>query len=179
MQKKYTNLEKARIIELYEHAASTRVIIVAELVHKNRVGREFEKYLGKSKTGWRNNNNKMSIFEKAADSKYKHVKYSTSGNKYKKSPFHVSEVEVLKLAYEHRKKGRKVSQNFIKTKAKIIVLEKQPEKADTFKASNGWFILFCKRHLICFRKHKSGKKYSGEENISKIIQVSILRIENI
>ena len=105
LRKKYTNLEKARIIELHEHAASTRVIAVAEWVRENRVGREIEKYLGKSKTGWRNNNSKISIFEKAADSKYKHVKYSTSGNKYKKSPFRVSEVEVLKLAYEYRKKG--------------------------------------------------------------------------
>ena len=107
--KKYTNLEKACIIELCEHAASTRVITVVEWVRENRVGRKFEKYLGKSKTGWRNNNNKISIIEKAADSKYKHVKYSTSGNKYKKFPFRVSEVEVLKLAYEHRKKGQKVS----------------------------------------------------------------------
>ena len=88
----------------------------------------------------------------------------------------MSEVEVMKLAHEHRKKGRKVSKNFIKTKAKIIVLQKQPEKADTFKASNGWFILFCKRHNIRFRKRKSGKKYSGEENLSKIIEASILMI---
>ena len=87
MRKKYTNLEKARIIELCEHATSTRVIKVAEWVHENRVGREFEKYLGKLKTGWRNNNNKISIIEKVANSKYKYVKYSTSDNKYKNPHF--------------------------------------------------------------------------------------------
>ena len=91
----------------------------------------------------------------------------------------MSEVEVMKLAHEHRKKGRKVSQNFIKTKAKIIVLEKRPEKADIFKERNGWFVLFCKRHCIRFCKCKSGKKHSGEENLSKTIEASILMIENI
>ena len=43
--------------------------------------------------------------EKAADAKCKHAKHSTSGKKHRKSPFHASEAEVLKLTHEPRKKG--------------------------------------------------------------------------
>lgn len=173
VRKQYTNLQKARIIELFERTSEN--MTVAEWVHENKVGREFEKYLGKSKTGWRNDINKKLIMEKAADDRYKNVKYSTSGNRYKKSPYHASEVELFKKIYEHRKNGRKVSKYFIKTTAKMCVQQYQPgSMAKNFKASNGWFYLFCKRRNICFRKRKSGKKYCGEDNLIKIIKVSVL-----
>ena len=48
IRKKHANLQKARMIEKCERAA--RDITVAEWVHKNNVGREFENCLGKYKT---------------------------------------------------------------------------------------------------------------------------------
>ena len=56
----------------------------------------------------------------------------------------------------------------------MCVLEHQPENAANFKASDGWFYLFCKRRKILFRKRKIGKKCCGEENLNKIIKVSFL-----
>ena len=90
---------------------------------QKKFGREFEKHLGKSKTGLRNDNDKNLIMEKSADDHYKNMKYSTSGNKCKKSPCNASELEVLKKMQEHRKKGQKVSKHFVKTIAKTFVLE--------------------------------------------------------
>ena len=49
ISKQNTNLRKNHVIETHERAAGD--VIVAEWVRKNNVGREFEKYLGKSKTG--------------------------------------------------------------------------------------------------------------------------------
>ena len=39
-----------------------------------------------------------------------------------------------------------------------------------FKASNGWFHHFLKQFHIKFRKHKSGKKRSTDENMPKILE---------
>ena len=47
-----------------------------------------------------------------------------------------------------------------------------PGKADTFKASKGWFHRFLCRKDTKFRKRKSRKKATGEDNIDKIIKVS-------
>ena len=80
---------------------------VAEWVRKNNVGREFEKHLGKSKTGLRNDNDKNLIMEKSADDHYKNMKYSTSGNKCKKSPLHMLELEVSKKIQEHRENAER------------------------------------------------------------------------
>ena len=62
IRKKHANLQKARMIETRERTAGD--MTVAEWVHKNNVDREFKKHLGKSKTGWRNGNNKKLIVEK-------------------------------------------------------------------------------------------------------------------
>ena len=56
MRKKHTNLEKVSMLELCERVA--RGTTVTEQMCENRVGRDFEKCLGKSKAGWRNDNNK-------------------------------------------------------------------------------------------------------------------------
>ena len=45
-------------------------------------------------------------------------------------------------------------------------------KANTFKASKGWFYQFLHRKDIKFSKRKRGKKTTGEDNIDKIIKVS-------
>lgn len=45
--------------------------------------------------------------------------------------------------------------------------ELQPDKANDFKASEGWFYRFIKRKNIKFYKRKSGKKYDGEANLDK------------
>lgn len=78
------------------HECTAKNLTLAEWVHKNNANREFENHAGKSKTGWRNDNNKKLIMEKAADDHCKHVKCSTSGNKHRKLPHHLSEVEILK-----------------------------------------------------------------------------------
>ena len=103
IRKKHTNLQKAHMIEKNKRAS--RNTTVAEWVRKNNIGRWFEKHLGKQKTGWRNNNNKNVIMEKAVNNCYKNMKHSTSRNKHKKSPWHVSELEILRKTQEHRKKG--------------------------------------------------------------------------
>ena len=56
------------------------------------------------------------IIEKVADTRYKNVKYSTLGNKYRKLQLHVSEVEVLKLIYEYRKKAKRCSRVLLRPK---------------------------------------------------------------
>ena len=47
-----------------------------------------------------------------------------------------------------------------------------PGKADTFKASKGWFHRFLLRKDTKFRKRKSGKKATGEDSTDEIIKVS-------
>ena len=45
--------------------------------------------------------------------------------------------ELCKLAIEHRAKGQKVSQNFMRMQAKKLIKTGQPSKVDSFKASIG------------------------------------------
>ena len=53
---------------------------------------------------------------------------------------------------EHRSQGCKVSKYFIRVKAKKLMKEMMPDKADSFAGSNGWFYRFCKQKGIKFRK---------------------------
>ena len=48
-----------------------------------------------------------------------------------------------------------------------------PKTADTFKASKGWFYQFLCRKDIKFYKGKSRKKTTVENNIDKLIKVSL------
>ena len=75
------------------------------------------------------------------------------------------EVELHKVMKERRAKSRKVSKSFFKIQAKKLLKEHQPDKADNFYASQCWLHRFCKCKKIKFRKRKSGKKKSGEENL--------------
>ena len=47
----------------------------------------------------------------------------------------------------------------------------QPDEANSFEASVGWFMRFLKRKRIKFRKRKSGKKCDGELNLNKTLKV--------
>ena len=85
-------------------------------------GREYEKYLGKSKIGWWNDYNKKNILEKAVLDRYKNLKYSTCRKKYKKLLYYKLEVELHRLVLEYRKVSYKVSKMLIITKAKLCVL---------------------------------------------------------
>jgi hypothetical protein len=92
----------------------------------------------------------------------------------KKSPFHLMETELYQRVTEHRSKGRKVSRLWITTRAKKI-LKEQDSKNGTFfyhkfKASRGWFHRFLKRRKIKFRKRKSGKKNSTDDNMDIILK---------
>lgn len=87
--------------------------------------------------GWRNNINQKNIIENAASERCKSIKFCASGKNYKKSLYYKLEVELIKIILTHRKNGRKVSKIFIKTKAKLHILEYQSKKASIFKSSNG------------------------------------------
>ena len=63
-QEKHANLQNSHINETRERVA--RGMTVAEWARKHDVGREFEKNLGKSNTGWENENNKKLIMEKSS-----------------------------------------------------------------------------------------------------------------
>ena len=56
IRKKHSNIEKVRVIENFEKTCGE--LTVVEWVRQTRIGREHEKHLGKSKTGWRNDHNK-------------------------------------------------------------------------------------------------------------------------
>ena len=57
------------MIKKCENACGDRT--VAEWVRQMKTGTECEKFLGKSKTGWRNDHNKKSMFEKAVSDRCK------------------------------------------------------------------------------------------------------------
>ena len=79
------NLEKDRLIEQFQSTVWEPMTV--ELVRQRSVIPTCEKYLGQSKTGWRNHENKQKTLEKAAPDRRKHLKNSTSGGKYAKFPF--------------------------------------------------------------------------------------------
>lgn len=81
-RKKHSNREKACIVDKYENACGN--LTVAEWAREINLGKEYEKFLGKSKTVWRNETNMKNVLEKAASDQCKNMKHSTSGNKCKK-----------------------------------------------------------------------------------------------
>ena len=91
------------MIEKFENTCGGLTMV--EWVHQMSIGREYEKHLINSKTGWRNDHNKKNMFEKAASDRCKNMRHSTCGNKHKKSPYHKFEGELYKLVLQHRKKA--------------------------------------------------------------------------
>jgi hypothetical protein len=69
---------------------------------------------------------------------------------------------------ERRSKGNNFCSSFIKITAKRLLEELDHPLKDQFKSSNGWFVKFCERRRIKFRKEKSGKKVSAEKELDVI-----------
>ena len=107
----------------------------------------------------------------ASETKYENMKIKNS-KKYGKSPFEAIEAVLHDHIKDHRKKGRKVSEHFMRAHARKITKDALPEKADAFKAIKGWFHQFLRRKGTKFRKRKSGKKAAGKDNMHKSIEAS-------
>jgi len=77
----------------------------------------------------------------------------------------------IKEIKDHRREARKVSMHWICMKAKKIIRDidkdKDQKKARKFTASTGWFNCFCKRMNLKFRKRKSGKKNSTDDDLPR------------
>ena len=95
-------------------------------------------------------------------------------NKRSKSQFVVMEILHIGNLKEHMTRGRKVSCCWICINVKKIQYDldvKNGTRLSTwFKASSGWFHKFLKRNHIKFRKRKSGKKNSTDDNLDKILR---------
>ena len=90
-----------------------------------------------------------------------------------KSPFHEMETKLYQELIQHRSHGRKVSRRWIQIKGKKIQVELDKVNGThlsrCFKASSSWFWRFLRRKNIRFRKRKSGKKKSTDDNLPAII----------
>ena len=111
------------------------------------------------------------IAKAASDERYGRLKQIARGKN--RSPYQDMEAELYKKIRNHRNKKRKVSMLGIKTWARKILFEldktNKTNRAQEFKASNGWFWNFLRRKKIKFRARKSGKKKSTDENLGKIL----------
>ena len=91
-----------------------------------------------------------------------------------KSPMTKMEKQLYEKLKEHRAKNRKVSERWIQLTARKIQRDLDVQDGTKlsrhFKASRGWFHRFRKRFGIKFRKRKSGKKNSTDDNIPTIVK---------
>ena len=127
--------------------------------------------LSESKSGWRYPGTKSKTQKNASEEKNRCLK-SKKSSKHTKSPHANVESILHDKIKQHRAKGRKVSENYIRITAKSIIKESFPEMEEQFKGSKGWFHRFLRRKNIKSRKRKSGKKTTGEDNLENIIKVS-------
>lgn len=145
-------------------------ISVSAFLEKHSLALKCKKCLSEGKDRWRHPPTKSKIMGAASNQRHKHCKHSRIGDSFKKSPCQIMENELHKVIAEHRAKGRKVSQNFTRVTTRTLIKTALPDKAESFKASIGWFMRFLKRKKIKFRKRKSGKKYDGKLNLDKILK---------
>ena len=167
---RYAATVKAKIITMYE--MESEKLLIPQFAKKYNLPDKFKQYLGIHKGGWCNPMQRNLIMETASKDCYAKVSILDK-SKYGKSPYQAIEHSLYTSIAEHRKKGRKVSRYFITITAKNLIKEIIPEKAESFKASDQWLNCFCERKRIKFRKRKSGKQHSGQDNIDKIIKVSL------
>ena len=166
---RHANKCKASMIEFYENESGG--LNVTQFCKKHNLPCNMIKNLSAGKHGWRHPSTRLNTLQLASESKHKNMKTKTCKN-HGKSPFKAMEAVLHNRIKDHRKKGRKVSEYFTRINARKIMKDVMPGNADTFKASKGWFHRFLRRKDIKFRKRKSGKKATGEDNIDKIIKVS-------
>ena len=121
---------------------------------------------------WRNPIQREAIIEAAAKELHGKLKVKPVDSRFPSSPFMRMEEKLHVAIKEHRKKGRKVSRTWICVKAKQLQHEQDKIDGTTlasrFKASNGWFRRFLRRKNIKFRKRKSGKKKTTDDNMDLI-----------
>ena len=161
VQIKVSNEKKASIAQFYEQQS----LSVSAFVDKYHLAAKYKKYLSEGKDGWQHPRTREKILKAASDKKRMCLKHMTGGKSFRKSPCQPMENDLHKIMIAHRAKGRKVNQNFMRISAKKLIKTAQPELADTFKASDGWFQRFLKRKNIKFRKRKSREKHDGELNL--------------
>ena len=104
---------KASSIKFYEHSG----LAVAQFMKKHTSSTKHNKCLFKGASGWRNPNRKSIALNMASDAKCKKCKCSASGANVRKSSHAITKNDVCKHVAEHRKKGRKVSMNFVRITA--------------------------------------------------------------
>jgi Tc5 transposase DNA-binding domain len=114
---------------------------------------------------WGKEDAKKKIYEQAAETKYSRFKrLNINSSNKRKSPFHDMEDLLYKEIKQHRDSKRKVSRQRIIIRAKKILADIDPVRAQKFRASNGWFDRFIKRRNMKFRARKSGKQKSADDN---------------
>ena len=121
---------------------------------------------------WRLDGTREAIISAASNELFKRMLTLPSG-KRSKSPVAQMELILMSKIKEHRKRGRKVSRRWICINSKKIQCDLDvkdgTELSTWFKASAGWFHRFLKRNHVKFRKRKSGKKNSTDDNMEKIL----------
>ena len=116
--------------------------------------------------------NSAAIIKAASDKLYGPMLTLPSGKRTKSPVAEMESILIAKLK-EHRMKARKVSCRWICINAiKIqhnLDIKNKTNLCKWFKASRGWFHRFLRRNHIKFRKRKSGKKNSTDQNIEKLL----------
>ena len=166
---RHSNKFKASMIEFYENESNELNAI--QFCKKHQQGCNVIKNLSAGKHGWRHLSTRLNMIKLASDAKRKNMKTKIS-QKFGRSPFKALKIVLYDRVKDHRRKGRKVSEYFARMNANKIMKEVMLEKAEHLKASKGWFHRFLRRKGIKFRKRKSGKKATGEDNVDKLIKVS-------
>ena len=99
------------------------------------------KNLSVGEHNWRHPSTWLKIFQQASESKYKNMKIAFYRN-HGKNPFKAIEAVLYDRIKDHRQKGCKVSEYFMRINARKIMKDIMPGKTDTFKVSKGWFHRF-------------------------------------
>jgi hypothetical protein len=130
-------------------------------------------YWNNNLSKWRKKVVREDIISNAGNQLYRRMVTQPTG---KRSKSLLDKMEILLHAQikQQRENKRKVSQRWICLTAQKIQRELDKQNStrlsNTFKASRGWFHRFLKRWHIKFRKRKSGKKRSTDENMEAILK---------
>jgi hypothetical protein len=113
--------------------------------------------------GWLSKESLDSIMKNAALSKYKHLKRPIGHDQAK---YPVMEQALYQEILARRRRGAKVSSNFMRIKARQLAQQHYPES--NFKASDGWLARFKSRRKLKYRKRQNQKKQNIEEKRDQV-----------
>jgi hypothetical protein len=167
----YSNSDKWKIIEDFESWLSENPDgNVQQYIKQFRLPAKFKDFLSKSRKGWRYPETKEAIFNNTKMDIIKKLKVPLRSRLY--APKYPLMENALKNAIiDRRARKAKVSSAWIKMKARLLFKEKYAHiDPDQFKASNGWFLRFLRRHRIKFRKRKNLKATNAEDKREKIME---------